>query len=413
MDQPALIPHLFRTEFRKITAVLCKHFGIEHIELAEDIASDTFLAALENWPYKGVPPNPVAWLYTVAKNKTRNQLRRSGLAGKIQADIGHASPVSEETDINLSEPNITDSQLQMMFAVCHPSISTESQIGLALRVLCGLGIEEIANALLTNKETVARRLGRAKEKLREQKISMDLPGNEDIPQRLSTVLTALYLLFNEGYYSESNDEVLREDLCREAMHLTRLLIDSPVTNLPEVHALLALMYFHASRFAARKNKNGGIILYDDQDEALWNRELIATGAWHLRQAASGNTLSRYHIEAGIAYWHTIKEDRHEKWENILQLFNHLLQLQYSPVAALNRTYALSKLYGKEMAIREAEKLNLSGNHYYFILLGDLYTGIDATKAKQCFEKAQSIAKSGADKRLIEEKVSRLHILPAD
>jgi RNA polymerase sigma factor (sigma-70 family) len=411
MDQPALIPHLFRTEFRKITAVLCRHFGIEHIELAEDIAGDTFLAALENWPYKGVPSNPVAWLYAVAKNKTLNQLHRTGLAGKIQADIRHRSPVSEEPGINLSEPNITDSQLQMMFAVCHPSISTEAQIGLALRVLCGLGIEEIANALLTSKETIAKRLTRAKEKLREEKISMDLPGSAAIPQRLATVLTTLYLLFNEGYYSESNDEVLREDLCREAMHLTRLLTDVPVTNLPQVHALLALMCFHSSRFAARKNKNGGIILYDEQDESLWNRELIATGAYHLRQAASGNRLSRYHVEAGIAYWHTIKEDSREKWENILQLFNHLLQLQYSPVAALNRTYALSKLYGKEMAIREAEKLNLSGNHYYFVLLGELYTGIDNTKAEQFFEEAQAIAKSGTDKRLIQEKIERLNMFP--
>jgi RNA polymerase sigma factor (sigma-70 family) len=414
MDQSTLIPHLFRTEFRKITAVLCKHFGIRHIELAEDIAGETFLAALETWPYKGIPANPTAWLYTVAGNKARNQHTRTKLfAGKIQEDIRRSSPaIVEEPDIDLSESNIKDSQLGMMFAVCHPSISSGSQIGLALRVLCGLGIEEIANALLTNKETVAKRLTRAREKLREEQISMDIPGSEEIPQRLETVLTVLYLLFNEGYYSESNDEVLREDLCREAMHLTRLLTDQLSTNLPQVHALLALMCFHASRFTARKNKNGEMILYDDQDESLWDTELIATGAYHLRRAASGDSLSRYHLEAGIAYWHTIREDSQEKWGNILQLFNHLLQLQYSPVAALNRTYALSKVHGKEMAIREAEKLSLTDNHYYLVLLGELYTGIDNATARRHFEQAQAIARSGADKRTIEEKLKRLHVILA-
>lgn len=408
MDQPALIPHLFRTEFRKITAVVCKHFGIGNMELAEDIAGETFLAAMETWPYKGIPPHPVAWLYTVAKNKARNQIHRRKLfAEKIEPGIRRSSETSETFDIDLSEPNITDSQLQMMFAVCHPSISTESQIGLALRLLCGLGIEEIANALLTNKETVSKRLTRAKEKLRQEKINMNFPSGDEIPGRLETVLTTLYLLFNEGYYSESNDEVLREDLCREAMHLTQLLFDAPVTNVPQVHALFALMCFHASRFAARRGAKGGMVLYEEQDESLWDRELIAKGAFHLRQASSGNRLSRYHLEAGIAYWHTIKEDSHGKWENILQLFNHLLQLHYSPVAALNRTYALSKAYSKEIAIKEAEKLQLTDNHYYFVLLGELYTDIDKAKARKYFENALAIARSSGDTRLIERKMERL------
>jgi RNA polymerase sigma factor (sigma-70 family) len=411
MDQSALIPHLFRTEFRKITAVLCKHFGIEHMELAEDIAGETFLAALETWPYKGVPANPVAWLYRVARNKASNQFNRSRLfTEKIQEEIKQSFITAEEDAIDLSESNITDSQLQMIFAVCHPSISTESQIGLALRVLCGLGIGEIANALLTNKETISKRLTRAREKLRVEKISMDLPDNTEIPRRLDAVLTTLYLLFNEGYYSESNDEVLREDLCREAMHLVGLLLDFTLTGVPEAHALFALMCFHASRFAARKNKTGGIILYGEQDESLWNRELIATGAWHLRQAATGNRLSRYHLEAGIAYWHTIRGDSYEKWENILLLFNHLLQLEYSPVAAMNRAYAVSKIHGKETAIREAEKLNLSGNQYYFILLGELYAGLDDATSLRYFEEARTVARSSTEKQLIDEKIKKINTI---
>jgi len=163
MKQQELIPHLFRTEFRKITTVLCKHFGVEHIEIAEDIASDTFLSAVETWPYKGLPANPTAWLYTVAKNKAKNYFHRSNIfSEKIVTEIKRSSLETEESEINLSEENIIDSQLQMLFAICHPSIPTEAQIGLALRILCGFGINEIANAFLTNNETINKRLSRAK-----------------------------------------------------------------------------------------------------------------------------------------------------------------------------------------------------------------------------------------------------------
>jgi RNA polymerase sigma factor (sigma-70 family) len=408
MNQTELIPHLFRSEYRKITSVLCKLFGIEHIELAEDIASETFLSAIETWTYKGIPENPVAWLYTVAKNNARNHFNRNQLfINKIAAQIKQTSPWKDEIEIDLSEKNITDSQLQMLFALCHPSISAEAQIGLSLRILCGFGIDEIATAFLTNKETINKRLFRAKEKLREEKVSIEFPSDNETDKRLQTVLTTLYLLFNEGYYSESQDAILREDLCLEAMRLTHLLIESEKTNLPKVNALLALMCFHASRFPARKNENGEIILYEAQDEKLWNQELITEGKYFLNCSAKGNTISKYHLEASIAYWHTIKEDTKEKWENILQLYNHLLQIEYSPIAALNRTYALSKANSKEEAIAEAEKLNLLSNHYYFTLLGELYREIDSNKARQNFQKALSLAKTKTDKLTIRTKLDEL------
>jgi RNA polymerase sigma factor (sigma-70 family) len=408
MQQPELIPHLFRTEFRKITAVLCNRFGVAHIEIAEDIAGETFLAALESWTYKGIPENPEAWLYSVAKNKAKNYLTRNHIfSNKISGVIKSSSPLTEEIDIDLSEKNITDSQLQMLFAICHPSIPAEAQIGLALRILCGFGIDEIATALLTNKDTINKRLFRAKEKLRELKIKIEFPAEDEINNRLETVLTTLYLLFSEGYYSESNDAVLREDLCLEAMRLTYLLIENEQTNQPGVNALLSLMCFQASRFAARKNEHGAIILYDDQDDTLWDKELIAKGAYFLNIASHGNEISRYHLEANIAYWHTRKEDTKEKWETILQLFNHLLQLEYSPIAALNRTYALSRANGKQEAIIEAEKLNLADNHYYFTLLGELYTGINNDTANQNYVNALAIAKTTADKELIQKRIERL------
>ncbi|CAN5515746.1 sigma-70 family RNA polymerase sigma factor [soil metagenome] len=408
MEQEKLIPHLFRTEYRKITTVLCKLFGIEHIEIAEDLASETFLSALETWTYNGIPANPTAWLYTVAKNKASNYFHRhSTFTQQILSRLKYTSPASEEINIDLSDQNITDSQLQMLFAVCNPVISPSAQTALALRILCGFGIDEIAAAFLTNKETINKRLQRAKEKLRAEKVAVEFPGANQLTRRLDAVLTTLYLLFNEGYYSASKDAVIRDELCLEAMRLTLLLVENESTNLPQVNALYALMCFQASRLAARKNDNGGLVFYVDQNEALWDYELISKGGYFLHQASTGTDLSKYHIEASIAYWHTIKTDTSEKWENILQLFNQLLQLDYSPIAALNRTYALFKARGKMPAIAEAEKLGLYDNHFYFVLLGELYTGIDNARAKINFDKALHLAKTQTDKQTIKNKIEQL------
>ncbi len=406
MQQQELIPHLFRTEYSKICAVLSRLFGIEHMEVAEDIASETFLLAMETWTYKGIPENPVAWLYVVAKNKAKNYIQRNTLfATKIANQIQQAT--TDTSIIDLSEENIAASQLQMLFTLCHPSIPPEAQIGLSLRILCGFGIDEIATAFLTNKETINKRLFRAREKLRAEHIAIQLPAPNEIDERIDTVLTTLYLLFNEGYYSESNDTILREELCTEAMHLVELLLHNKQTDLPKVNALYALMCFHASRFPARKNSYGEMVLYEQQDETLWDHELIAKGALFLNKASQGNSISKYHLEAGIAWWHTIKADTPEKWESILQLYNRLLQIAYSPIAALNRTFALAKANGKAVAIAEAEKLKLTDNHYYFTLLGELYTGIDNDKAKQHFEKAISLAKTQTDKKVLGKKIEEL------
>ncbi len=384
--------------------------GIEHIETAEDIAGDTFLSAVEIWPYKGIPPNPTAWLYSVAKNKARNHIVRNHIFdNKVALQISQSLEENQGIEIDLSDKNISDSQLQMLFTVCHPSISIESQIGLALRILCGFGIDEIANAFLTNKETINKRLFRAKEKLRTECVSIEFPTETEISQRLEAVLRTLYLLFNEGYYSETQDTILLNDLCLEAMRLTYLLIENESTNLPEVNALLSLMCFHSSRFEARKNANGEIVLYQDQDENLWNKELIEKGVYHLHQASQGNQLSKYHLEASIAYWHTIKADTSEKWESILQLYNQLLILEYSPVAALNRTFTLSKVYGKAKAIAEAEKLKLPDNPYYYTLLGELYKDTDVHKAKENLQQAFHLARTWADKQVIQRQIDALSI----
>jgi len=408
MEEQELIPHLFRTEFSKITAVLGKLFGFEHIEIAEDIASDTFLLASETWGLKGLPKNPVAWLYTVAKNKARDYLRRNKLFNdKITAELQHNSTELHEIVIDLSDNNIADSQLQMMFAICHPAIPVEAQIGLSLRILCGFGIEEIANAFLSNKETINKRLLRAKEKLKQGKVKIEFPAKAEIGNRLDAVLTTLYLLYNEGYYSLSQNISLRKELCVEAMRLTQMLLTNNQTELPKVYALLSLMCFQSSRFEARTDDNDAQVLYDDQDTSLWDWGLIKEGKYLLNEAAKGTEISKYHLEAGIAWCHTNKADTEEKWESILQLYNRLLQIEYSPVAALNRTYALAKANGKKAAIPEAEKLNLAANHLYYLLLGYLYTDIDNEMAAKHLKIALQMARSATDKILIKQRMDKL------
>jgi RNA polymerase sigma factor (sigma-70 family) len=415
MGQSELIPHLFRTEYRKIVSVLCARMGFGQMEVAEDIASETFLTAMQTWPTAGLPPHPVAWLYHVAKNKARNYLQREAVfLGKITPDLKKNEDLLDYAEIDLSPGNIEDSQLRMMFAICHPSISAEAQIGLSLRILCGFGIEEIADAFLSNKETINKRLYRAKEKLREEKVDIALLNASEVEGRLPAVLTTIYLLFTEGYYSVPRDGVevqrtegMRKELCREAIRLCRMLVDYQPTDQPAVNALLALMCFHASRLDARVDQQGELVLYADQDVSRWNAELIGEGVYYMRRSATGSSLTKYHLEANIAFWHCVKEDSLEKWESILQFYNYLLQLEYSPVAALNRTYALSRVRGKREALAEVLKLRLEGNPYYHALLGELYAGTDDGKAVASYEQAILLAKTGADKQALLKKIGRL------
>ena len=405
-----IIPHLFRSEYSKIVAVLCKIFGLSNIQLAEDIVSDTFLLASETWGLKGIPDNPTAWLYTVSKNKTKDTLKRNQLfKHKIEGEVKQDTAKFTEFEIDLSEENITDSQLQMIFAVCHPILPAEQQVGLALRILCGFGIEEIATAFLSNKQTINKRLFRAKEKLRNENIKIEFPKSSEIDKRLENVLKTLYLLFNEGYYSSSQNTSLQKDLCYEAMRLNYLLLENKLTNQPQVNALLALMCFHASRFDARVNVNDEFVLYTEQEEDLWDKDLILRGRHYLNESSNGAELTKYHLEASIAFWHTQKKDTKEKWESILQLYNQLLQVAYSPMVALNRTYALSKARNKSVAIKEAEKIDLGNNHLYHALLAALYIDIDIKKVREHLQTALKFAKTETDKCLLTKKLEQLKI----
>ena len=403
------LKHLFQREFSKMVAVISSLFGLQHIEAAEDIVSETFLLAAETWGLKGVPENPTAWLYAVAKQKTLYQFRRNKiLEEKIIPQLKTTAEKEEEPEVlNFSKQQIKDSQLQMLFAVCNPAIASEAQIGLALRILCGFGIEEIADAFLSNKEAINKRLFRAKEKLRTEKIKMEFPSEKELPVRLDNVLHIIYLLFSEGYYSKTQNTVLRKEFCVEAVRLALMLTEYEKTNTPKTNALLALMCFHASRLEARQDRDDSLILYEDQDETLWDTGLIKQGMYYLDKATSGNEISSYHLEANIAYWHCIKEDSGEKWKNILELYNQLLMINYSPGVALNRIYALYKANGRKAALAEAEKSDLDTNHFYFLLLGELHKTVDNAKAKDFLQKAHDLAKTEGEKQIINKHILQL------
>lgn len=414
------LKQLFQQEFSRMVAVISRLYGLQYIEIAEDIVSETFLQATETWGIKGIPENPAAWLYAVAKQKTLYHFRRHKIFEQkvIPGLKEQQEQIIDNQVLDFSPQYISDSQLQMLFAICTPSIASEAQIGLALRILCGFGIDEIAEAFLSNKETINKRLFRAKEKLRAEKVQLEMPPENEMPGRLDNVLRVIYLLFNEGYYSRTNNQILRRDLCLEAMRLGTLLTGYKKTNLPKTNALMALMCFHASRFEARSVTRQGsgkqdlhnenlLILYEQQNVELWDQVLINQG-WHfLDLSAQGSELSSYHLEARIASWHTVKEDTPEKWQDILQLYDQLLLVNYSASVALNRIYALYKAKGPAVALPEAEELQLVNNHFYYLLLGELYKHIDKVKARSNYEKALALAKTQTEREDIRKKIRLL------
>lgn len=401
-----LLPHLFRQEYAKMTAVLCRHFGLNHIEIAEDIASDTFLRASEHWAINGIPKNPTAWLYTVAKNKTKDYFKHVSVFETQIKEAIKPKETEAEIDFEFSEQHIFDSQLAMIFAVCNPANSIEAQICLALQILCGFSMEEIANAFLTKTETIKKRLHRARTNLRNDNFQIKNLSETEIKSRLDTVLKTLYLLFNEGYFSKTNNHLIRKDLCSEAIRLTLLLTENPLTNQPQTNALLAVMCFQSSRLEARTDDKGEVVLFDEQDKKLWDKSLIERGNYYLVNAFIGIEVSKYHLEAGIAYWHTTPTDQN-KWQHILQLYNQLILIEYSPITALNRTFAFAKVYGNKKAIIEAEKLNLTGNDYYHELLGYLYSETNIAKAIEHYEQAIRRTKSKTEKQTLTKEIERL------
>jgi RNA polymerase sigma factor, sigma-70 family len=401
-----LIPSLFRDLYAKMTAVLCRHFGLSDIQLAEDIASDTFLKASEAWPITGIPPNPQAWLYTVAKNKVEDYFKHKAVFElKVKENI--LKELDEKTLPNeIDQRTISDSQLAMLFAICDPIIPVAGQISLALQILCGFSILEVAQALLTNKETIKKRIFRAKTALRESKFELKELSDSQIADRLAAVLKTIYLLFNEGYYTQHENYVIRKELCMEAIRLALLLTEHETSNLAQTNALIALMCYQSSRFDARMDEDGTIVLFEQQDAQRWDRDMIDQGNFYMVQATDTQETSKYHIEAAIAYWHTVM-DNQSKWQYILKFYNQLILVEYSPVTALNRAFAYAKVYGTEAGIKETRKLNLIKMSHYFGLLGYLYRDLDQAEAIENYTKALNLAASLTERKVYQKQIHAL------
>lgn len=398
------LSEIFKSEYSNLIAVLSNFYGVSDLQLAEDIVSDTFVKALKTWSHKGIPEYPKAWLRKVAQNQLVEYHRRKKVFDeKITPALGSTSDAT--APIEITDKIIEDSQLHMIFVLCDPELNNESQLCIALRILCGFNIEEIAKALLSNKEAINKKLYRAKKVIKERgQINTSL-SPEEYTKRLDNVLRVIYLLFNEGYYSSAQEVNIRHDICWEAMRLAIFLSQQKLFPRQKVFALIALMSFHASRLDARSSGENGDLLYDEQDRNKWNQDLITEGQQYLQRASTGNIISKYHLEATIAYWHTHESEG--KWERILQLYNKLLTIEYSPVIAMNRTYVLAMANSVEEALAEALNLDLKNDHHYLCLLAELYRMNEDTDQEIAYlNKAHQFAKKENEKKLIQRKLDK-------
>lgn len=407
----SLIGHLFRHHSGKMAAVLSRTFGVRHIEAIEDGIQDAMIAAMKRWPFVGVPENPTAWLTQVAKNRTIDRLRRESTSQELDDEFDVAIDASQDAQF---EGEVVDDQLRMIFACCHPSIPPDSQVALTLKIVGGFSVPEIARSFLASQESVAKLLTRAKAKLRGGGVSLEIPIGEELAKRLSPVLKVLYLMFNEGYAPTAGDEVIRRDLCFEAIRLAGLLTSQRVTRVPKASALAALFDFHAARFPARIGGDGEMLLLGDQDRQSWDREMIGRGLKHMLASASGNELSDYHLEAEIASLHATSEDlKSTDWQRIVECYDILQSRHFSPVVELNRVVALSRLDSTSQAFPALEKLEQSGRlDGYFLFhatkgcfLAELARPREAAES---FEKALSLAHNESARSLIAKRMSELN-----
>ncbi|MEQ8472724.1 MAG: sigma-70 family RNA polymerase sigma factor [Marinoscillum sp.] len=365
----SLVDHFFRNEFGKVVTYLTGKFGVAHLEAAEDAVQDALMKAMQSWGYGKVPDNPTGWIIKVARNKLIDHLRR-------QQKVYYATqlPETETEEPTISEDLFKDEMVKMIFACCNPAISTEYQLILTLKILAGLSIREISSALIKKEETVAKSYTRAKKKFKEENIILEIPSPEDIQNRLGVALKAIYLLFNEGYKTTEGEQLIRKDLCEEAMRLNQLLLDKQETNNEQTRSLMALMHFQVSRFDARLDEEGRSVSLQNQDRSKWDNQHITLGNRYLTTVSDGMT-NAYFLQAAINGIHCASPDyEHTNWTYILILYNHLYSLNPNPIIALNRIYPLSKVHGPELALEQINEL--SNNK----LLAQNYL-VNATKAE--------------------------------
>jgi RNA polymerase sigma-70 factor (ECF subfamily) len=397
-----LVAHLFRNEAGKMVSSLIHTLGLENLELAEDAVQDALLKAMRNWPFAGIPQNPSAWLMHVARNYALDVVRRAWnfhtkeneIALLLESQAGRG-PRFDQTYF---DDEIRDNQLRMMFACCHPVLLQETQVALTLKTLCGFGEQEIAATFLISNAAVAKRLVRARRAIREAAIALEIPAGEELSQRFDAVLQTLYLLFNEGYKASHGDELVRKELCQEAIRLITLLV------------LLALMLFNAARLSSRADTAGNILLLAQQDRSLWDKTMIGRGLFHLNLSAAGEEISEFHLQAGIASCHcTARSYEGTDWTRILCLYDLLIKINRSPVIALNRAVAISHVHGPAAASAAIEAIpekRLLENYYLFhAIAAQIHLELnDLEFATREFQRARELTGSNSERAFLEKRL---------
>jgi len=395
-----------------MVASLTRIFGLEHLTLAEDVVQEALARALQTWPFYGIPQNPSAWIMRTSRNLALDVVRRQKVFREKEAELIHVMerPGNPADAAVFPDEEIADDRLRLMFVCCHPAIPAEAQVALALKTLCGFSVTEISRAFLTTEAAIAKRLTRAKQRIHDARIAYEIPVGEELGRRLDAVLQSLYLLFNEGYKASSGAKLVREDICHEAIRLTGLLAAHPAGNGPGTHALLALMLLNAARIRARVDEDGNLLRLQEQDRSRWDQRMIARGMFHLAQSGVGETITKYHLQAGIAACHCAAPAYESTdWRRILVLYDRLLQFDNSPVVALNRAIVVANLDGPQAgldavaAIRDLEKLN----SYYLLhaVLGEFEAQrFDFPAAADHFRRALSLAELTSEQAFLSARL---------
>lgn len=407
-----MVEHLFRHEGAKMVATLTRIFGIEHLTLAEDVVQEALARALQTWPFYGVPQNPSAWIMRASRNLALDVVRRQKVFRDKEAEIVRLMdrPNLAPDEAIFTEQEIADDRLRMMFVCCHPVNPPDAQVALALNTLCGFSVTEISRAFLASEAATAKRLVRAKQKIRDEKIPFEIPSGPELVNRLDGVLQALYLLFNEGYKASIGEKLVREDICEEAIRLATLLAQHAAGNQPRTHALLALMLFNAARLPARVDDDGNLLLLKDQDRSLWNQALIGRGMFHFAQSAAGEEISVYHLQAGISACHCAAKDyASTDWRQILALYDLLADRDNSPVIALNRAVAVANVDGPAAGLAALEGIQNNSALLSYHLFHATYGEFEMQRenfavAAAHFRKALDLAALKSEQTFLAEKI---------